>query len=475
MAGDFTPVMSATDSVMWAIERDPDLRSTVTAVGLLDRPPDRAALRSRVEAAVEALPRLRQRVVEPLFGIGQPRWVDDPFIDLDYHLRTVSAVPWNDRWLLDFASTLAEAGFDRDRPLWEFVVVEGLQGGGAALVQKVHHSLTDGVGAVELMASILDWSRHPRRSHGLGPHEATQAPSRGARNPAVNLARNVSKGVPAVLRAAADPIGTTRKVWLVGESATRLLAPSGIRKSPVMTGHSTNWHFDVHEESLDSLRRAAHAAGGTVNAVFVAAVAGGLHRYHLKHGREVEALQLNLPVSRRQAGDPLGGNRFTPVRFSLPIAELDPVARVRQVGVECRKASHEPALPLTDAIASVLSVLPPAATTAVMGSLLRGTDAVATNIPGIDRRCYIAGAELLREFAFAPLSGAAINVALMSHAGEACVGVNMDRAAVSDPEVLMTCLGESFAEIVALGEPAPVEPAALEPVAVASAPVEPTT
>lgn len=454
MATDFTPVMGASDSVMWAIERDPDLRSTVTAVGLLDRSPDRMTLRRRVEAAVEELPRLRQRVVEPALGIGQPRWVDDPFIDLDYHLRWVSVVPWNDRWLLDFASSLAEAGFDRDRPLWEFVVVEGLHGGGAALVQKVHHSFTDGVGAVELMASMLDWSRHPHRAPAAEPHEqATKPESRGPSNHRVKVARGVSKGVPMMLRAAVDPIGTARAVWRVGESATRLLAPSGARKSPVFIGRSTNWHFDVHEESLESLRLAAHATNGTINDVFVAGVAGGLHRYHLKHGEEVKDLRLNLPVNRRRPGDPRGGNRFTPVRFILPIAELDPEARVRQVGAECRKASHEPALPLTDVVARVLSVLPPAATTAVMGSLLRGTDAVATNVAGIDRRCYIAGAELLREFAFAPLSGAAINVALVSHAGEACIGVNMDRAAVSDPEVLMTCLGEGLAEVVALGHP----------------------
>jgi hypothetical protein len=103
-------------------------------------------------------------------------------------------------------------------------------------------------------------------------------------------------------------------------------------------------------------------------------------------------------------------------------------------------------------VATVLSLLPGSVTTTLMGSLLKGIDVVATNVRGVPRRCYIAGAELTRQFAFAPLSGAAINVALVSHVGAACVGVTMDRAAVADPDVFMMCLRESFAELVALGE-----------------------
>jgi hypothetical protein len=221
--------------------------------------------------------------------------------------------------------------------------------------------------------------------------------------------------------------------------------------SPVFVGHSTKWCFDVHDESMEALQQAAARAGGTVNDVFVAALAGALHRYHLQHGSDVDGLRLTLPVSLRREGDPPGGNRFTPVRFTLPIAERDPGRRIRQVGALCRKWREEPALPLTDAIASVLSQLPPVATTAVMGSLLKGIDMVATNVRGVPRRCYIAGAELLREYAFAPLSGAALNVSLMSHAGTACIGVNMDGAAIADPEVLMTCISEGFDEIVEFG------------------------
>jgi WS/DGAT/MGAT family acyltransferase len=446
--------MTASDSVLWAIERDPELRSTVTAIALLDRPPDRRLLRARVEGAVQALPRLHHRVLEPRFGLGHPRWIDDRSINVDYHLRTVAAPREDDRWLLDFAASLAEAGFNRDRPLWELVVVEELPGGKAALVQKVHHSLTDGVGGVQLMQSMLDWKRHPDPEIGLPPAEEPAPPEawRRVAGPATSLTRTLIRSVPALVRGAADPVATVTAGWRTTGSLTRLLLPGRQRMSPLFVGHSTNWRFDIHEEPLKALRCAAAEAQGTINDVFVAALAGGLRRYHLKHGHDIAALRLTLPVSLRRPGDPLGGNRFTPVRFALPIAEPDPEVRVRQVGALCRKWRQEPALPLTYGVATVLSLLPGSVTTLVMASLLKGIDVVATNVRGVPRRCYIAGAELTRQFAFAPLSGAALNVALVSHAGTACVGVTMDRTAVGDPDLFVMCLRESFAELVALGQ-----------------------
>lgn len=451
-----TVAMTGSDSVLWVIERDPQLRSTVTAIARLDRAPDQTALRRRVEEAVQAVPRLRQRVAAPLLGLGNPRWEEDPFFDLDYHLRAVRAVSGDARWLLDFAALLAARGFDRDRPLWELVTVEGLEGGGAALVQKVHHSLTDGVGGIELMLSLLDVTRHPRRpppSTAAQPEpDPALSPFTRAARQSFDTARSVGARLPSVLRSMAQPATTVGDLWRLGVSVTRLLAPGGPRRSPLLVGHGTNWYFDVYEQPMEALTSAARAAGGTVNDVFVAALAGAMHRYHLKHGYDVDNLRLTLPVSLRRDDDPVGGNHFTPVRFTLPISEQEPLKRVQQIGALCRRWTHEPALPLTDSIATVLSLLPAAVTSTVMGSMLRGTDLVATNVPGVPGRCYMAGAELVSEHAFAPLSGAAVNVSLLSHAGTACIGANMDRAAVGDPDVLMDCLSRGFDEVVALGD-----------------------
>jgi diacylglycerol O-acyltransferase len=442
---DFAPSMSHNDSVMWTIERDPELRSTITAVILLDRPPDTNRLRQRVEDGVRAIPRLRQRVAGPPLGIGTPRWVDDPFPDLDYHLRRIAAPEGGDiRWLLDFAASLAEAGFDRSRPLWEFVVVEGVGDGGAAFVQKIHHSFTDGIGGVELMMGLLDQTRKPRRAPSVGSGFSSATSTRPQWSPWLTA------GIRSAMR---DPLRAPATLWRTAGSLGRLVAPGGSRRSPVLRLHRTGWRFDVLDLPLDTLRRAGAAASGTVNDAFLAAIAGGLHRYHLKHGADVPGLRLTLPVSLRGAADHRAGNRFTPVRFVLPIDEPDPATRIRQVGRLCRQWRHEPALPLTDVVAAVLDALPPRLTTAVMGSLLKGVDVVATNVPGIPFRCYLAGAEMLRQYGFAPLSGAALNIALISHAGTACVGVNMDRAAVTDPEMLLACLTDGFGEVGGLAPP----------------------
>jgi WS/DGAT/MGAT family acyltransferase len=446
-ATEFPSSMSASDAVMWTIERDPELRSTVVAVSILDRAPDRLRLHSRVEQAIRDIPRLRQVVAPAGRGSFTPRWANAKNVNLDYHIRTVAAPQPRDwRWLLDFAATMAEPGFDKSRPLWEMVVVQGLEFGGAALVLKVHHSVTDGVGGVQLLATLLDPSRH-----STPPARGPIIENTGSQSTNRALPARVGAAAGEVMAGAIHLPETVGHAMRTAMSIGRLVAPAGGRRSSVLVGHSIDWHFDVCERPLDDLKRAGYAAQGSINDVFLAALAGGLHHYHLAHGQEIEALRLTLPVSLRKAGDPMGGNRFVPVRFAIPVSEPDPVARIQQVRAVSRRWRSEPALPLTEAIAGVLNILPAQWTTAVMGSLLKGVDFVATNIPGVPSRCYIAGAEVTRQFAFAPLSGAGINAALLSHVGIACIGLNMDRQAVADPDFLMACISEGLDEVLAVG------------------------
>lgn len=441
--------MNGSDAVLWAIEADPHLRSTVTAVALLDKAPVFEDLRKRVQECTEAFPRLRQRVAEPPLGLGPPRWVDAADFDLDSHVHLLHSGGADLGGLLELAAMVAREGVDRTAPLWQIIVVDDIAGEGGSVIVKFHHSLTDGVGGMELMLSILDWSRHPRHHVRPEPPEAPAGESAVDQilGRAVGGARAVAGLPAAAFRSALRPLESLRNTWVTGESVVKLLIPGTTRLSPVFKGHSERWVFDTYEVPMAELRHAASAAGGTVNDAFMAAVTGGLYRYHAKLGHEITHLRVNLPVSFRKPGDAVGGNRFTPVRFVVPVDEPDPRERARQLGALCRQWRAEPALPLTETIADVLSRLPSQATTAVLGSMLYGVDFVATNVPGIDRRCYIAGAEVLRQFAFAPLSGAAVNFALVSHAGTACIGVNMDEAAVPDTELLMACVSDGFDEV----------------------------
>src|SRR5205085_3714240 len=143
--------MSDADALMWTIEKDPLLRSTITAVAILDQSPDRERLTDSVDRATRFVPRLRQRVVSNSMSIAPPRWEFDPHYDLSYHLRWTKATGDGSlRAVLDTAQPIAMQGFDRARPLWEFVVVDGLADDRAAIIMKIHHAITDGVGAVKI-------------------------------------------------------------------------------------------------------------------------------------------------------------------------------------------------------------------------------------------------------------------------------------------------------------------------------------
>ncbi|GIU87157.1 MAG: hypothetical protein KatS3mg009_1672 [Acidimicrobiia bacterium] len=179
--------MSDAEAVMWAVEKDPALRSDFCNLTLLDRAPEEKRLRAACERALAAIPRLRQRVVAAPARLVPPEYRDDPGFDLDHHLRRIAVPPPGDhRALLEVCERIAEAPFDRARPLWEFTLVEGLAGGRAAFVQKVHHTISDGVGGLRLSLALLDTERDPGRAprrpscRPSGPPPRTRGGARAA-------------------------------------------------------------------------------------------------------------------------------------------------------------------------------------------------------------------------------------------------------------------------------------------------------
>lgn len=443
--------LSASDTVLWDLDRDPVLRSTITAVAMLDRAPDWGRLRTRIDRASQLIPRMRQRVGPAPLGIGAPRWVDDGDFDLDHHLRRVRVpLPGRLRDVLDLVQPIASDSFDPVRPLWEFTLVEGMRGGGAALVQKLHHCLTDGVGGMELALLLLDDVRDQPEpddlSLRLSPHLATPPAAQGLRRAArVPLAVS-SAALTAATATLKDPLGTVTDVGELAGGVLRLLSPVRVT-SPLMERRSLRRRFHSIDVSLDDLRSAGHAAGGTLNDAFMAAVVEGLRRYHRDHGTELEHLSITMPVSMRRTGDAVGGNRFTPARFAVPARAMPPIEQMRTIGAIAHSWQHSKALALTDAVAGALDVLPPPVVSAVMGSMLKGIDTVITNVPGLPSGCYLAGSEIVREYAMAPTSGAAVNVALVSVGETACIGVSVDLGAVPDDDVLLEKLVDGFRSI----------------------------
>lgn len=456
----FEPRMSAADALMWSIEKDPMLRSTITTVFLLDRAPDRELFRNRMERVTRLVPRLRQRVRGHPYSIAPPRWEIDPNFDLDYHLRWMRAAGGGtSRELFDLAEPVAMQGFDRARPLWEFVVVEGLEDDRAAVIAKVHHAITDGVGGMKMQMEMLDLEREPAVQPELPPAPEVRVLSEAERvmdalaHEAGRSARAARGSLEAVARAlgraGGDPVGVGLEVADTALSVARILSPAFRPLSPLMTHRSLSVRFDTLQIDLPTAKTAAKVSGGKLNDAFVAGVAGGLARYHRAKGIEAAGVRMSMPINIRGADTAaVAGNQFAPARMILPLVHDDPIARMTAVRELVAAARAEPALTLTDPVAGVLCRLPTSATTGLFGAMLRGIDVVTSNVPGAPVPVFLAGARMEAQIAFGPMAGAAANITLLSYQDDCNIGINTDPAAVDDPDLFVECLRDSFDEIL---------------------------
>lgn len=455
--------MSDSDSLMWTIEKDPLLRSTITAVSLLDGPVDAKRFREKVDRASRVIPRLRQRVVGNPFSLAPPRWEVDPNFDLGYHLRSLNAGGAGDeRQVLELAQWVGMQGFDRARPLWELYLVDGMADGRSALIQKVHHAITDGVGSIQIALELFDLEREPGHpgalpdapvAHVLGSADRLRdAAAYVGRRRLGTLQRSVGAVTGGLRDALTAPADAARRLTDTVGSVGRLLAPATEPLSSIMTERSLSVRFSTLVRPLDDLRTAAKAADGKLNDAFVASVAGGLQRYHALQGAPVEALRMTMPINvRTEATQGVAGNQFVPARFPVPMTIADPIERMAAIRSLVLAQRGEPALSLTQPLAGVLNRLPTSVTTGVFGGMLRGVDFVTSNVPGAPIPLFAAGAEIIQQFPFGPLSGAAANITLLSWLDQVCIGINVDPASVTDPEAFHACLAEGFDEVIAAG------------------------
>lgn len=471
--------MSDADALMWHIERDPLLRSTVLSVWLLDSAPDQERFAATLERTIRHVPRLRQRVVEDPLGVAPPRWEPDPFFDLSYHIRRVR-VPGGGttRELLDMAAPVAMQAFDKDRPLWEFHCVEGLEAGRFGVILKLHHAVTDGVGMVRMTEGLVERSREDRlvaapasRSGRAAAGKLGDVAGAWAGEQQGEIAQlgeamrhRLATALGRTRRAAAafgrgitqfagHPIASASEVVDTLESVAQLMRPVSEPMSPLWRERSLGVRLDVLEVPFDAMKHAAHAVDGTLNDVFVAAVAGGLSRYHRTRRAQVEALRMSMPINIRHHDEKgtVAGNQFVPARFPVRMDIDDPRERLRSIGALVREQRGEPGLGWVEEITAAINLLGGAGATRVVGAMMKAVDFVTSNVPGPPFPVYMGGARIERMFPFGPPAGATVNVTLFSYDGVSQIGVRSDPVAVPDPEQLVADLHAGFDEVLALG------------------------
>lgn len=452
-----TPEMSAFETVLWRAESDRSMRSPVLALEQLDRAPEWDRFVDAHAALLRAAPRLRQRVVEAPLDLGTPRWSVDPHFDLRFHVwraRLPEGAGWPE--LLEAAARVAMTPFDRTRPPWEAVLFEGLPDGRAAYLVKIHHSLTDGLGAVQLLEQL-----HSRESDaapaGPGARWEGATPEASPLGVIAHQVLNDVGSVPGLIRSAgsgalgalSDPARAVRSATRLGSSLARVLRPLSA-PSPLLADRGVAWRFAALDIPLADLRASARAGGGTLHDAYLAALLGGYRRYHATLGRPVEALPVAIPISMRRPGDPAGGNRITATRFSAPIGTVDPKTRIRQVRELIVAARSEPALSTVDLMFPALARLPAALSTQLVCSITKGNDLQASFVPGFRTDRFLAGAKVERVYPYAPRPGCPAMITLVTHRDVACVGVNFDPASFAQPDLFTRCLLEGFAEVLSL-------------------------
>jgi diacylglycerol O-acyltransferase len=463
--------LSPLDYLFHRGESHPSTRSAFLNLEILDRPADWGRLREAMDRASRVVIRMRQKVVIPPLPATAPRWVVDPDFDLDYHLRRVALpAPGTLRQLLDLAELTLQSPLDTSRALWEAIYVEGLEGGqGArsALLTKLSHAVTDGLGGIALFEQVYDTERDapPRPMppvpvpRDLSGNDLLRGSLR--RLPETTFAagqRLLGRAAGATARLITQPGGTVADAVRFADSARRMLSPPPAGPSPLLRRRSLVSRTVVLEVPLADLRAAAKAVevpGGrraSVNDAYLAALCGGLGRYHEMLGVPVDALPLALPVSLRSGDDPASGNRFTGVTIAAPVGESDPVERMRQVREQVIARRSEPAIDVIGRLAPVLTLLPDEALYEVF-ERITPADVQASNVPGYAQETFLAGARVDRQYGLGPLPRVGMMAVLISRAGTCTVAFRYDTASFSAGDQLEKCLAAGFDEIVELGRP----------------------
>lgn len=460
MDGDTTANrMSGFESMMWTLDADPRLSSNVANLTMLDRSPDFDRFRRRIETAAGAIDRLHQRVASPPLGVGTPRWVDDSNFDIDRHLIHVDLKRPSRRRLLDEVMLRFSEPFDRDHPLWQFIVFDGLRDGRSAMLQRIHHTVTDGEGGIRISLQFLDFDRHalteaagvvadampdPDVSSGGGWQaaigEMADLTVDGLRGAASEATRRLSH--PGTV------LDDARSTAQATASTLRQARLTDRRLSPLWIGRSTERRLDLLDIGLAEVRTAAKALGGTVNDVFVTAVAEAAGAYHRRHGAPVEALRMAMPISTRHGTDD-DANHFSPSQTVVPTGEMSPTERFATVREAIGVTRGEPALSAVENFAGILNLLPSAVLTRVGVRAAETTDFVTSNLRAAPMDLFLAGALMESNHPIGPLATTAFNITTMSYRGRMWMGLVSDPAAIPDPEGLVKDVRRGLRDVLA--------------------------
>jgi diacylglycerol O-acyltransferase len=450
--------LSSLDASFLQLENDTQ-QMHVGSLLILDGPvpayPDFCA---HIASRLDAVPRYRQRVHRMPFDLARPYWVDDPHFSLSYHLRrTAIPSPGGEVELLALSGRIMSQRLDLDRPLWEIWVVEGLPDDRWAVINKVHHSMIDGVSGHDVLELLLD------RDPVTGPvSDSTWRPRPGpsrfdllaaGASWTARLPGEARRAAAAVVDSPSDALrGTATRAVGLARVGRQAAAPTSVLNGPL--GPHRRWAWA--RADLEDVKAVKDAAGCTVNDVVLAGIAGGFRTYLIERGESVDddLVRSLVPVSVRST-DQRGqlGNQVTAMFADLPVGVADPVDRLRAVAEQMAYLKGSGMAVGVQSMLSAADFVPP--TLMTLGARVavtvgqRVVNTVTTNIPGPQYPLFLLGRRLLEMFPYIPIGqGIRISIGIVSYDGRLSIGATGDYDAVSDLDRLCRATEESLTELV---------------------------
>jgi WS/DGAT/MGAT family acyltransferase len=451
--------LTALDSSFLHLEDNQPSHMHVASVTIFAGPvPPYEEFVESISQRLHMVPRYRQKLGFVPFGQGRPRWVDDPSFNISYHVRaTALPPPGDEEQLRALAGRVFSQRLDRDKPLWEVWIVQGLEGDRFALLSKVHHSLVDGVSGADLMTVLFDITREPADAPPAEMWQPRPLPSDSQLLGEALLERATQPGeVVRTMRAAFRGPRQFGRNALEAASGVSALARGTLRPAPASPYNGSigpHRRFTWVRVKLSDIKAVKNSLGGTVNDVVLATVTGGLRR-HL-HSRGVATQDLTLramvPVSvRSDVEQGALGNRVAALMAPLPVWCENPAVRLDVVQDAMRGLKSSGQAVGAEVLTRIGGFAPPTilAQAARIGARQRAFNLVVTNVPGPQFPLYVQGSELLDVFPMVPLAmNQRLGIALMSYNGAINFGLIGDYDSMPDLEDVAHHLAGALEEL----------------------------
>jgi diacylglycerol O-acyltransferase len=410
-----------------------------------------------ISSRLHLVPRFRQKILFPPLAAARPVWVDDMNFDIDFHIRRGALPsPGGRRELVDYVQRVISRPLDRTKPLWELYLIEGMEDGVAAILTKVHHSMVDGLAAIDLASAVFDFTPEPQILNAP-PWEPEPEPSRlellrdalteQVAHPArglADLAQRTLQTPARVAREAGDVLA-----GLVDILGGGVFAPP----SPFNRKVGPNRRFAMVEAPVQTFKDIKRAMGATVNDVVLATVAGGLYRFlrHRKEPTKDRFLRAMVPVSVRTKDQRSAmGNRVSSIFVDLPVGRMGAKKRLALIHERTKDLKESNYAVGAEFLMNIGSWAPPTihAMAARLAARTRVINLVVSNVPGPQIPMYIAGAKLLAQYPVMPIAESmGLSVATTSLAGTMAFGLTADWDILPDIEYLAMAMEESLGEL----------------------------